>query len=199
MVNYPGPDGETRLGFCSSFLRDLSVGQEFACYLRPAQNFHLPHDPYNEISLIFIAAGCGIAPFRSFWQQKLAEFEEFGRASSMQLYFGCKNEECDFLKDEMEALEGIAMNRFVAFSRSDTQQREHVQDQVRRHGQEIFTDIFLKQGRIYVCGQVTMASAVNSELVNIIADFGRVGLNSAATILNKMKDEGRYCEDIFGQ
>jgi sulfite reductase alpha subunit-like flavoprotein len=44
-----------------------------------------------------------------------------------------------------------------------------------------------------------MASAVNNELVSIIANYGRVGLGSAATILNKMKDEGRYCEDIFGQ
>ncbi len=44
-----------------------------------------------------------------------------------------------------------------------------------------------------------MADEVNAELVKIISTFGRLGTERSAALLNKMKDEGRYCEDIFGQ
>ena len=70
---------------------------------------------------------------------------------------------------------------------------------MRKQSKEIFTDIILKQGRIYVCGNVTMAEEVNAELAKIISKFGRLDEKRSAALLNRMKDEGRYCEDIFGQ
>ena len=73
------------------------------------------------------------------------------------------------------------------------------QDVVRKQGMEIFTNIILKQGRIYVCGNVTMAEEVNAELGKIISKFGRLDEKRSGALLNRMKDEGRYCEDIFGQ
>ena len=91
------------------------------------------------------------------------------------------------------------LKRYLAYSRMESEPKEYVQDKVRQNGQQIFADIILRQGRIYVCGKVSMAEEVNGELVNIIAKYGRVGIQNAATILNRMKDEGRYCEDIFGQ
>jgi sulfite reductase alpha subunit-like flavoprotein len=51
-----------------------------------------------------VAAGSGIAPFRSFWQQKAFELEEFGQVSPMNLFFGCKDEESDFLRNETDLL-----------------------------------------------------------------------------------------------
>jgi sulfite reductase alpha subunit-like flavoprotein len=47
--------------------------------------------------------------------------------------------------------------------------------------------------------QVSMAEEVTGVLAEIIAKFGKVSPDRAAVTLNKMKDEGRYCEDIFGQ
>jgi len=44
-----------------------------------------------------------------------------------------------------------------------------------------------------------MANEVNAELVKIISKFGKLGNERSAALLNRMKDEGRYCEDIFGQ
>jgi len=43
-----------------------------------------------------------------------------------------------------------------------------------------------------------MASEVNAELVRIISAFGKLETDRSAAILNKLKDEGKYCEDIFG-
>ena len=44
-----------------------------------------------------------------------------------------------------------------------------------------------------------MAKEVNAELAKIISKFGRLDEKRSAALLNRMKDEGRYCEDIFGQ
>ena len=72
----------------------------------------------------------------------------------MHLFFGCRDEGSDFLRSETDPLEGKIMKRYSAYSRMETKPKEYVQDKVSQHGQEIFTDIFLKHGRIYVCGQV---------------------------------------------
>ena len=197
--NYQGPKGEIRTGFCSSFLQDLKDGDEIAVYLRTAETFHLPNGDLSEIPLILIASGSGIAPFRSFWQQKLFEQEEFKRTSPIHLFFGCQDEESDFLWNETNLLEGSMLKRYCAYSRMECKPKEYVQDQVHQNGQQIFEEIILHQGRIYVCGRVSMAEEVNTKLVNIIAKHGRVGIQGAATILDKMKEERRYCEDIFGQ
>ena len=199
VIDYQGPGGENRTGFCSGFLNDLKDGDDIAVCLRSAQNFHLPNDPLNDIPLILIASGCGIAPFRSFWQQKIFEHDELVRTSPIHLFFGCQDEESDFLKHEIDLWEASMLKRYLAYSRMESEPKEYVQDKVRQNGQQIFADIILRQGRIYVCGKVSMAEEVNGELVNIIAKYGRVGIQNAATILNRMKDEGRYCEDIFGQ
>jgi sulfite reductase alpha subunit-like flavoprotein len=44
-----------------------------------------------------------------------------------------------------------------------------------------------------------MAHDVNAELVKIMSKFGKLDPDRSAALLNRMKDEGRYCEDIFGQ
>ncbi len=38
------------------------------------------------------------------WQQKAFELEEFGQVSPMSLFFGCKDEESDFLRNETDLL-----------------------------------------------------------------------------------------------
>ena len=127
VVDYDGPNGNTRRGFCSSFLHDLNVGDKISCYLRTAQNFHLPTDPSSDIPLIFVAAGCGIAPFRSFWQQKMFELELYDKANPIHLFFGCKDRSADFLRDETDPLEGKILVRHSAYSRSDDMPKEYVQ------------------------------------------------------------------------
>ena len=44
-----------------------------------------------------------------------------------------------------------------------------------------------------------MAEAVNKALVEVIARAGKIDLDQASLMINRMKEEGRYSEDIFGQ
>ena len=44
-----------------------------------------------------------------------------------------------------------------------------------------------------------MADAVNKALVEVIAEAGQIDLEQASLMIIRMKEEGRYSEDIFGQ
>ena len=127
VVDYEGPEGSTRHGFCSSFLIDLNLGDTISCYLRPAENFHLPSDPMSDTPLIFVAAGTGIAPFRSFWQQKMFELEMHNKVNPIHLFFGCRDMNTDYLRDETDPLEGKILVRHSAYSRADDMPKEYVQ------------------------------------------------------------------------
>ncbi len=75
-----------------------------------------------------VGPGTGIAPFRSFWQNRLfhkrqingnADNEEEG-PGSMELYFGCRNSSVDFIyKEELLSMQRqeVLDDVKVAFSR----------------------------------------------------------------------------------
>ena len=75
-----------------------------------------------------VGAGTGIAPYRSFWQQRKWEIKNLGTPvglngnawGEMILYFGCRFSKLDELyKDEIEQLvnEGIISSSHIATSR----------------------------------------------------------------------------------
>lgn len=71
VVNYKTEGGFTKKGLCSNFLSDLPLGKGLAIYHRSAPAFHLPDLKQNEedVPMILIGAGSGLAPFRGFWEQ----------------------------------------------------------------------------------------------------------------------------------
>lgn len=93
------------------------------CYR--ALNFRLPAK--ESIPVILIGPGTGIAPFRSFWQQRSYEVRRdpgklklFG---PMHVYFGCRNEKDDLYRQELlEAKScGAVSEVFTAYSRASNQ------------------------------------------------------------------------------
>ncbi|KFV46549.1 Nitric oxide synthase, inducible, partial [Tyto alba] len=55
---------------------------------------------------ILIGPGTGIAPFRSFWQQRLYDLEKKGvKGGDMTLLFGCRQPDMDHIyKEETEEM-----------------------------------------------------------------------------------------------
>ncbi|XP_076335461.1 nitric oxide synthase, inducible-like isoform X2 [Tachypleus tridentatus] len=76
LVKFRIKDGEgpVREGVCTSYLNGLPE-QETPCFLRNAQKFHMPAD--RSLPIIMVGAGSGIAPFRSFWQQREVEIQKY--------------------------------------------------------------------------------------------------------------------------
>nr|QNG40941.1 nitric oxide synthase [Placozoa sp. H4] len=71
VVTYYTKAGKLRRGICSNWLNSLKKGDVVPCFIRAANGFHLPED--HSTPVIMIGPGTGIAPFRSFWQQRMSD------------------------------------------------------------------------------------------------------------------------------
>ncbi|KAJ7387218.1 hypothetical protein OS493_004190 [Desmophyllum pertusum] len=56
------------MAFAPHGLNSLQPGDKVPCYVRQAHTFHMPED--GTVPVIMVGPGTGIAPFRSFWQQR---------------------------------------------------------------------------------------------------------------------------------
>nr|XP_006640988.2 PREDICTED: nitric oxide synthase, inducible [Lepisosteus oculatus] len=203
VVRYNTRDGQGPLhhGVCSTWLDTIKEGDVVPCFIRSANGFHLPEDP--TAPAILVGPGTGIAPFRSFWQQRLHDLETRGvRAAPMTLVFGCRQSNTDHLyrKETLELKRrGILKDAITAYSRQPGQPKVYVQDVLRdRLSEEVVRVLHQQQGHIYICGDVRMARDVEETLAQILAHKLGMSLEQAVNYLSQLKTEKRYHEDIFG-
>jgi nitric-oxide synthase len=174
VVVYKTQDGEgpVHYGVCSNYLQDVPVGEEVCLFVRGAPNFHLPNDPMKPV--ILIGPGTGIAPFRGFWQHRLAQVLANKKVGKIWLFFGCRTRELDLHKEEKTQMltKGVLDKVFLALSREPNVPKTYVQDLALTEAAEIYRILVLEKGHFYVCGDCTMAEHVYQTLRNIIQKYG---------------------------
>jgi sulfite reductase (NADPH) flavoprotein alpha-component len=185
--------GRNRVGVSSTFLSDRrAVGDSVDIVLESNERFRLPAD---EIPIIMIGPGTGIAPFRAFLQER----RERAAVGENWLFFGCRHRESDFLyRDEMEAFatSGVLTRLELAFSR-DGVERVYVQDRMVEQGAELFA--WLERGAVvYLCGDATrMARDVDAALVRIVSEHGSFTPDEATKYVDELSRAGRYLRDVY--
>lgn len=197
VVDYQDKLGKRKYGLTTGQLLHSPLGANFYGFLRSETGFRLPEN--SEKDVIMIAAGSGIAPFRGFWMKRAELFQQGNKVGNTILYFGCRNEKMNLLKNETDrlALSGMKMVRKVAFSREADREKQYVQDILEDDSSEIIR--YIRSGAsIYVCGKVSMAQAVQMVLKKILMRYQGCNEEDAQKIILKMKKEKLYCEDIFG-
>ncbi|RXM30658.1 Nitric oxide synthase [Acipenser ruthenus] len=203
VVQYRTQDGTgpLHLGLCSTWLNQLKPGEEVPCFIKAAPSFRLPAD--DSVPCILVGPGTGIAPFRSFWQQRLYEIQHQGKKpKEMVLVFGCRQAEFDHIyKEEMEDMKckGALSGVYTAYSREEHTPKMYVQDILRDQlASEVFRTLCEQRGHMYVCGDVTMAKDVLNTVQEILSVHGEMSLDEAGEYLSKLRDQSQYHEDIFG-
>ncbi len=184
--------GRERLGVASTFLADrVAVGRPVPIFIEPNAEFRLPEDSGQ--AMIMIGAGTGVAPFRSFLQER----EALGAAGNNWLFFGDRHFSTDFLyqREWLRWLKDGHLSRLdVAFSR-DQERKIYVQDRLRERAGDVFA--WLEEGAaVYVCGAEAMGRAVQQSLVDIVQSAGRTQVQAEEYIL-ELKQTGRYHRDVY--
>ncbi|NCB60569.1 MAG: sulfite reductase [NADPH] flavoprotein alpha-component, partial [Gammaproteobacteria bacterium] len=127
VVRYPQEDGSVRSGGASSFLADrVPEGGDVRVFIEHNDNFRLPANP--ETPVIMVGPGTGIAPFRSFIQERDAQ----GAEGKNWLFFGNPHFTQDFLYQvewQKYVKSGLLTKIDLAFSR-DQDQKISVQDKL---------------------------------------------------------------------
>ncbi|MEM7576310.1 MAG: sulfite reductase flavoprotein subunit alpha [Planctomycetota bacterium] len=185
--------GKTRKGVASTFLADrCACGTRVGVYLQRSAHFHIPPD---DVPLIMIGPGTGIAPFRAFLEER-STHETPGRN---WLFFGDQHEATDFLyRDEIDAwLADGTLERFDAAWSRDQSEKVYVQTKMLEHGADLWS--WLDAGAaVYVCGDASrMANDVDAALHTIVAEHGQMSAVDAAAYVEQLKADHRYQRDVY--
>ncbi|AIQ19246.1 sulfite reductase [NADPH] flavoprotein alpha-component [Paenibacillus sp. FSL H7-0357] len=192
-VRYESHDRD-RYGVCSVHCAErVQPGDTLPIYIQNNPNFKLPAN--SEVPVIMIGPGTGVAPFRSF----LEEREEQGASGRTWLFYGDRHFVTDFLyqTDWQRMLKDGVLNKLdVAFSR-DTEEKVYVQHRILEQSRELYA--WLQEGaHVYVCGdEKHMAHDVHSALVTVIQRESGLSPEEAAAYLEHMQQEQRYQRDVY--
>jgi sulfite reductase (NADPH) flavoprotein alpha-component len=185
-------NGEVGYGLCTDYLVQLPEKTSLPFYVHKNSEFKLPS---GDKDIIMIGPGTGIAPFRSFIEER----DGTGATGRSWLFFGDQHFESDFLyqTEIQNYLQTGTLSRVdVAFSR-DQSEKIYVQHKMLAKGEEFFH--WLESGAyVYVCGaKEPMSVDVETTLVKIIEQFGNRTNELAQQYLLQMKEEGRYLKDVY--
>ncbi len=186
--------GRDRKGVCSVLCAErLQHGDTLPVFIQPNKNFKLPENP--EAPIIMVGPGTGVAPFRSFMQER----EETGAPGKSWMFFGDQHFVTDFLYQtewQKWLSDGVLTKMDVAFSR-DTEEKVYVQHRMLEHSKELFE--WLEEGAtFYVCGDKNnMAKDVQNALLEIIEKEGGKSREEAEAYLAEMKKQKRYQRDVY--
>ncbi|MGN7176632.1 assimilatory sulfite reductase (NADPH) flavoprotein subunit [Cytobacillus sp. SAFR-174] len=186
--------GRERKGVCSILCAErLQPGDTLPVFIQHNENFKLPENP--ETPIIMVGPGTGIAPFRSFMQER----EEKGAEGKSWLFFGDQHFVTDFLYQtewQKWLKDGVLSKLDVAFSRDDDE-KVYVQHRMQENSRELFQ--WLEQGAaVYICGdEKNMAHDVHNTLIDIIEKEGGMSREQAAEYLADMQKNKRYQRDVY--
>ncbi|MFD2442853.1 sulfite reductase subunit alpha [Bacillus sp. CGMCC 1.16607] len=186
--------GRERKGVCSVLCAErVKEGDTLPVFVQANKHFHLPESAESDI--IMVGPGTGIAPFRSFIQERAVN-KVTGKT---WLFFGDQHAASDFLyQGELENYQqtGILTKLDTAFSR-DGAEKVYVQHKMLQQSKELF-EWFEKGAYFYVCGDKEyMAKDVNEALITIIEKEGNMDRDSAEAYLKDMQKQGRYQRDVY--
>ncbi len=185
--------GSKHWGAASTYLADrVAEGETVEVFVESNPRFGLPAD---DVPIIMIGPGTGIAPFRAFVEERA----ERGASGENWLIFGDRNFSSDFLYQlewQRHLKEGRLQRLDVAFSR-DQQHKVYVQDRIREKARDIYA--WLERGAvIYVCGDAKhMAGDVDKALIAVIAGEAGIGVADAEARLKELRRDGRYQRDVY--
>jgi sulfite reductase (NADPH) flavoprotein alpha-component len=187
--------GRERKGVCSTWLADrLDTDTDVRGFISPGKGFRLP-DPDDEVPIIMIGPGTGIAPFRAFLQHREATHAK----GKTWLFFGETHEATEFFyREEFEAAmaSGVLDRLTTAFSR-DQDYKIYVQHRLKERGADVWQ--WLEEGAIvYVCGDANrMAGDVDQALHEIVAEHGDRSEEAAAEYMENLRTAKRYRRDVY--
>ena len=181
-------------GACSTFLADrITDDSTIKLFIEKNPEFRIPVK--GETPIIMVGPGTGVAPFRSFLEQRV----EKNAKGKNWLFYGDQHFATDFLyqtewldykkKDKLT-------NLSVAFSR-DSVKKVYVQHKMLEHSKELYA--WLEEGsHFYVCGDMKkMWNDVNKTLIYILQKEGNLDQEQAEEYLLTMKKQKRYQVDVY--
>ncbi|MDW3183282.1 benzoyl-CoA 2,3-epoxidase subunit BoxA [Roseobacter sp.] len=176
-------------GLCSSYVCDLTKGDEVQITGPFGATFLLPSDP--DAHLLMICTGTGSAPFRGFTMRRQREMPT--AKDSLTLVFGARSPRDLPYFGPLKKVPDQFMRKAFAFSRASDQPKQYVQDKLREQSEAIAALLSSQDSHIYICGLKAMEQGVEEALSDIAQGSGK----DWAALRDQMRDEGRYHVETY--
>lgn len=174
VVEYKTRIKTPRTGLCSNYLAKKKAGEKITGWINPG-TFVIPS---NDIPVILVGPGTGVAPLRSIIQDRLGTSPTKNNTTSNSsteaaaetvLFFGARNRKSDFyFESDWKRYQGLKL--FTAFSR-DQEKKVYVQH-VMWQQRELIQSLMIDQnGVVLISGNTNqMPEDVRDMLVKIVAE-----------------------------
>jgi NADPH-ferrihemoprotein reductase len=152
-------------------------------------------------SIVMVAAGTGIAPFRAFIQER-ARMKQVGKTcGKMLLYFGCRSPDEDYTySEELAQLQAVLKDELriiTAFSRHKGR-KVYVQERILKDNKRIFGMLMETNANLYICGSAAMARDVTNTISSIIKEGNGWTDRETKDWSETKKKTRRFQEDVWG-
>lgn len=197
---WPNKAGEIKIGACTRFIQKVPVGAKIAA-AAVVGTFKFPED--DETPMVMVGLGTGIAPIRSFMQDKLYKKNKGIKTGPMVVFYGCRREKEElFYKDEwkMYKEKGVLTELVGAFQFDNGTQPPKpifVGDKMGEKPQLITDNLLSKPGYFYMCGPSVATPSVQKALKDAVAGKGEMGKEKADAWFEKFMEDGRYSEESY--
>jgi len=182
-----GEAEQRRKGVASDDLSVMPPGSTLQFQVRTCRGFHLPADPRAPI--VMVAAGSGLAPFRGFWQERMAAAQSGQPLGPAILLYGCREEPGSLLAKELIMAQACGAVSLVITAVSTRLPKRYIQDYVVENAAALKPILENPKCEVYMCGSTTMVKAVTAVLPPH---------KQGEAWIQKLQSEGRLHEDVFG-
>lgn len=181
-LEYQHPETkETVYGVCSTYLCHIEPGTEVKITGPVGKEMLLPDDP--EATIIMLATGTGIAPFRAYLWRMFKEAErranpDYQFKGLAWLIFGVPYTPNILYKEELEQIQAEYADNFrLTYAISREQQnaeggRMYIQDRVAEHAVELWELMQKPNTHTYMCGLKGMEDGIDAALSAVASQKG---------------------------
>jgi len=189
-----------KTGACTKFIQRVPVGNKVACSV-VCGTFKFPAD--DTTPMVMVGLGTGIAPIRSFLQDKLYKKQQGLKTGPMVVFYGCRREREELFYKEDWALykrEGVLTELVGAFQFDPPHyppKMVFVGDKMADKPELITDNLLNKGGFFYMCGPAVATPSVQKALKAAVAGNGQLGDEKAEGWFEAFLKDGRYSEESY--
>nr|1GAQ_A Chain A, FERREDOXIN-NADP+ REDUCTASE [Zea mays]1GAQ_C Chain C, FERREDOXIN-NADP+ REDUCTASE [Zea mays]1GAW_A Chain A, FERREDOXIN-NADP+ REDUCTASE [Zea mays]1GAW_B Chain B, FERREDOXIN-NADP+ REDUCTASE [Zea mays] len=174
---YTNDAGEIVKGVCSNFLCDLQPGDNVQITGPVGKEMLMPKDP--NATIIMLATGTGIAPFRSFlWKMFFEKHDDYKFNGLGWLFLGVPTSSSLLYKEEFGKMKERAPENFrvdYAVSREQTNaagERMYIQTRMAEYKEELWELLKKDNTYVYMCGLKGMEKGIDDIMVSLAEKDG---------------------------
>jgi sulfite reductase alpha subunit-like flavoprotein len=198
IVDWKTASGELRYGSCTGYIRELQgKGEVVAVTVKPS-TFTMP--PSDRYPIVMAGLGTGMAPFRSFVQDRAHKKAKGKPVGPMALYYGARHKATDFLYgEELEKYQadGVLTELRPAFSR-DQAHKVYVQHKITEDPDVLYEMLIKMKGYFYLCGNGgRVPSDIRNAVMEVLMKKEGITKEDADERVTEMQLQGRYNIEVW--